>query len=331
MKMKKLKNLLVAAVLPLMLTSCWEAPNQGQDDPMTVGLWIYNTTVLQSTYALDPAAIAFRLNCLLTDKQLQGVENLNDVKTEADALEKKFLFGELTGIEENYNGVAGDYRISFDMNSDKGHSDRARGGAVIISTGGKLLTELTDNDMWVIEADQNSPLSYQASTSEQISCEGIDEYTITATPGEGGLTQYLVAVKGYKCKSHVGIYTSNWTGQYAITPQTTAPLSMATARKSTFNMSIAIQGPTFAAVDGVNQSSIRFYTTSDNVYKPACSLANGNVYRSAGEEQVWMVGNYDTEKIPSAQVMVSFVGSGDCGKVSATMTYNGENRILQAN
>jgi hypothetical protein len=44
-----------------------------------------------------------------------------------------------------------------------------------------------------------------------------------------------------------------------------------------------------------------------------------------------MVGNYDTEKIPSAQVMVSFVGSGDCGKVSATMTYNGENRILQAN
>lgn len=331
MKMKKLKYLLVAAVLPLMMTSCWEAPNQDSNDPMVAGLWIYNTAVIQSTYALDPAAIAFRLNCLLTDKQLQGVESLNDVKTEADALEKKFLFGELTHIEENYNGVAGDYRIAFEMNSDKGQSDRARGGAVIISTGEKLLTELTDHDMWVIETDATSQLSYMASATEQISCEGIDEYTITATQGEGGLTQYLVAVKGYKCKSHAGIYTSNWTGQFAITPQTTAPLSMATARKSIFNMSIAIQGPTFAAVDGVNQSSIRFYTTSDNVYKPSCAMSNGNVYRSAGDEQAWMVGNYDAEKIPSAQVMVSFVGGGDCGKVNATMTYNGENRILQAN
>ncbi|MBR3800280.1 MAG: hypothetical protein IKK35_01145, partial [Rikenellaceae bacterium] len=79
--MKTLKYLLVAAVLPLMMISCWPEPEQGQEDPMTPGLWIYNTAVIQSTYALDPAAIAFRLNCLLTDKKLQGVENLNDVLT----------------------------------------------------------------------------------------------------------------------------------------------------------------------------------------------------------------------------------------------------------
>lgn len=331
MKMKKLKYLLVATVLPLMMVSCWPEPEQGESDPMTAGLWIYNTAVVQSTYALDPAAIAFRLNCLLTDKQLQGVDNLNDVKTEAEALEKKFLFGELTRIEENYKGVAGDYRIVFDITSDKGQSDRARNGGVIISTGNKLLTELTENDMWVIEADLNEPMTYQASTSESISCQNIDEYTITATQAEGGFTRYIVAVKGYKCKSHVGVYTSDWTGEYSITPQTAEPLSMSVARKAVYGMTIAMQGPTFAALDGTNQTQLRYLTTQENIYKPACSMSNGNVYRASGEEYVSLVGNYDTEVFPSAFVMVTFSGGSDCGSVSATMTYNGENRVLSAN
>lgn len=331
MKMKKLKNLLVAAVLPLMMTSCWTPPDQTQSDPMTPGLWIYNTAVIQSTYALDPAAIAFRLNCLLTDKQLQGVANLNEVKTEAEALEMKFLFGEMTHVEENYRGVEGDYRIAFEINSDRGQSDRARGGAVIISTGNKLLTELAEGEAWIIEVDANNLLNYQASASEQITTESIAAYTIEPTQVEGGLTTYVVAIQEFKCKSHVGIYTSSWSGSYSITPQTAEPLSMGVARKATFKMSIAMQGATFAALDGVNQTNIRYLTTEDNIYKPSCSLSNGNVYRSSGEEFATLIGSYDNEVFPSAFVMVKFAGSGDCGKVSATMTYNGENRVLQAN
>ena len=330
--MKKLKNLLVAAVLPLMMTSCWEAPTQTQADPMNAGLWIYNTAVIQSTYALDPAAVAFRLNCLLTDKQLQGVNALNEVITEAEALEMKFLFGESTFIEENYKGVAGDYRILFDINSDKGQSDRVRGGAVIISTGGKLLTELTDNDMWVIESDPNNLLNYMATASEQLTCEGFADYIITASPADGGFTQYNVAIKDYVSKSQLGVYKSSWTGVYGIIPQTTSPLSMSVARKAVYSMSIAMQGPTFAALDGVNHTNIRYITTENNIYKPACSLSNGVVYRASGEEYVAMTGNYDAETFPSAFVMVKFTpAAGDCGKVMATMTYNGENRELQAN
>lgn len=331
MKMKTLKYLLVAAVLPLMMISCWPEPEQGQEDPMTPGLWIYNTAVIQSTYALDPAAIAFRLNCLLTDKKLQGVESLNDVLTEAEAHEKKFLFGEMTLIEEDYKGVEGDYRISFDLVGDRGQSDRARGGAVIISTRNKLLTEMTDNDAWIIETDANDQLNYQASASEQITCEGVDEYSITAIPSDDGFTTYRVAIKGYKCKSHVGVYTSSWLGEYGITPKTNEPLGMATARKAEFAMTIAMDGPTFAAVDGVNQSHLRLLTTEPNIYKPSCSMSGGVVYRSSGEEYVSILGKYDTEKIPSSFVIVKFSGGADCGKVSATMTYNGENRVLQAN
>ena len=330
--MKKLKYLLVAAVLPLMMTSCWEAPNQTSSDPMNAGLWIYNTAVIQSTYALDPAAVAFRLNCLLTDKQLQGVNALNEVLTEAEALEMKFLFGEMTYIEEDYKGVAGDYRILFDLNGDKGQSDRARGGAIIISTGEKLLTELTDNDMWVIELESNNVLDYMASVSEQLTCESIADYVITASPAEGGFTQYNVAIKDYVCKSQLGVYKSSWTGAYTITPQTTSPLSMGVARKATYSMSVAMQGPTFAALDGVNHTNIRYVTTENNVYKPACSLSNGVVYRASGEEYVAMTGNYNTETFPSSFVMVKFTpGAGDCGKVMATITYNGENRELTAN
>ena len=330
--MKKLKYLLVAAVLPLMMTSCWEAPNQTSSDPMNAGLWIYNTAVIQSTYALDPAAVAFRLNCLLTDKQLQGVNALNEVLTEAEALEMKFLFGEMTYIEEDYKGVAGDYRILFDLNGDKGQSDRARGGAIIISTGEKLLTELTDNDMWVIELEPNNVLDYMATASEQLTCESFADYIITASPAEGGFTQYNVQIKDYVCKSQLGVYKSSWTGVYTITPQTTSPLSMGVARKATFSMSIAMQGPTFAALDGVNHTNIRYVTTENNVYKPACSLSNGVVYRASGEEYVAMTGNYNTETFPSSFVMVKFTpGAGDCGKVMATITYNGENRELTAN
>ena len=330
--MKKLKYLLVAAVLPLMMTSCWEAPNQTSSDPMNAGLWIYNTAVIQSTYALDPAAVAFRLNCLLTDKQLQGVNALNEVLTEAEALEMKFLFGEMTYIDENYKGVAGDYRILFDINGDKGQSDRARGGAIIISTGEKLLTELTDNDMWVIELEPNNVLDYMATASEQLTCESFADYIITASPAEGGFTQYNVQIKDYVCKSQLGVYKSSWTGVYTITPQTTSPLSMGVARKATFSMSIAMQGPTFAALDGVNHTNIRYVTTENNVYKPACSLSNGVVYRASGEEYVAMTGNYNTETFPSSFVMVKFTpGAGDCGKVMATITYNGENRELTAN
>lgn len=330
--MKKLKYLLVAAVLPLMMTSCWPEPDQTASDPMNAGLWIYNTAVIQSTYALDPAAVAFRLNSLLTDKQLQGANALNEVITEAEALEMKFLFGELTLIEENYNGVAGDYRISFEMNSDKGQSDRTRGGAMIISTGEKLLTELTDNDMWVIEADPNNLLNYMATASEQLTCEGFADYIITATPAESGFTQYNVQIKDYVSKSQQGVYKSSWTGTYGIIPQTIEPLSMSVARKATYSMSIAMQGPTFAALDGVNHTHIRYLTTSNNIYKPACSMSNGVVYRASGEEYVTLSGNYDTETFPSAFVMVNFSpAGGDCGKVSATMTYNGENRVLQAN
>lgn len=331
MKMKKLKYLLMAAVLPLMMTSCWEEPDQGASDPMTAGLWMYNTAVIQSTYSLDPAAIAFRLNCLLTDKQLQGVDNLIDVKTEAEALEMKFLFGEMSRIEENYNGVAGDYRISFEMNGDKGQSDRNRGGSVIISTGGKLLTELTEDEAWIVEIDPNSRLNYMASISEQISAESVAEYTIARTLSEGGLSKYIVTVQDYQCKSHLGIYTSSWSGTYDITPQTAEPLSMGVARKAAFTMSIYMQGATFAALDGKNQTSIRYLTTEENMYKPACSMSNGNVYRSSGEEYIEMVGTYDKEVFPSSFVMVKFSSAADCGNVSATMTYNGENRVLQAN
>ena len=330
--MKKLKYLLVAAVLPFMMTSCWEAPDQTSSDPMNAGLWIYNTAVVQSTYTLDPAAVAFRLNCLLTDKKLQGANALNEVLTEAEALEMKFLFGEMTYIDENYKGVAGDYRILFDLNGDKGQSDRARGGAIIISTGEKLLTELTDNDMWVIELEPNNVLDYMATASEQLTCESFADYIITASPAEGGFTQYNVQIKDYVCKSQLGVYKSSWTGVYTITPQTTSPLSMGVARKATFSMSIAMQGPTFAALDGVNHTNIRYVTTENNVYKPACSLSNGVVYRASGEEYVAMTGNYNTETFPSSFVMVKFTpGAGDCGKVMATITYNGENRELTAN
>ncbi len=332
MKMKKLKYFLVATVLPLMMTSCWAPPEQqGGSDPMSAGLWLYNTAVIQSTYSLDPAAIAFRLNCLLTDKQLQGVDNLIDVKTEAEALEMKFLFGEMVRIEENYKGVAGDYRISFEMNGDKGQSDRNRGGSVIISTGGKLLTELTDDEAWIVEIDPNNMLNYMASISEQITAERVAEYTIARTSSEGGLSKFIVTVQDYQCKSHLGIYTSSWSGSYGITPQTAEPLSMGVARKAAFTMSIYMQGSTFAALDGTNQTSIRYLTTEDNMYKPACSMSNGNVYRSSGEEYVELVGTYDKEAFPSSFVMVKFSGGADCGKVSATMTYNGENRVLQAN
>lgn len=331
MKMKTLKYLLMAAVLPLMMISCWPEPDQGESDPMTAGLWIYNATMIQSTYALDPAAIAFRLNCLLTDKQLQGVENLQDVKTEAEALEMKFLFGEMTRVEENYKGVAGDYRITFDMTSDKGQSDRARSGSVVISTGNKLLTELTEEEAWVIDTDPNDLLSYLASATDQITTEGFATYTIAPTSAEGGLTKYVVEIENFQCRSHIGAYSSSWSGSYGITPQTTEPLSMGVARKATFAMSVAMQGGTFAALDGVNQTSIRYLTTEDNIYQPACSMSNGNVYRASGEEYASLVGTYDTELFPSAFVMVKYSGSGDCGKVSATVTYNGENRLLSVN
>lgn len=330
MRMKKLKYLLVAAVLPLMMISCWDEPEQDINDPIVAGIWLYNAAVVQSTYTLDPAAIAFRLNCLLTDKQLQGVDRLLDVKTEAEVSEMKFLFGEMTRIEENYNGVAGDYRISFDFTGDKGQSDRPRGGSVIISTGNKLLHE----GMWIIENDRNSPLSYQATTSEQVMVESIDEYTIAPRAADKGLTSFVVGVKGFGCRSHLGNYTSSWTGEYSITPQFVIDpenkkvLSMAEARKATYAVSFAIQGPTFAVLDGQYQTGIRYYTIEDNIYKPACSMSNGMVYRASGEEFAELIGSYDKEAFPSSFVVVKYTPAGtECGKVNATITYNGENRV----
>ena len=40
MRMKKLKYLLVAAVLPLMMISCWDEPEQDINDPIVAGIWL---------------------------------------------------------------------------------------------------------------------------------------------------------------------------------------------------------------------------------------------------------------------------------------------------
>lgn len=331
--MKKLKYLLVAFVLPLMMTSCWPEPEQNENDPIYAGVWLYNTAVVQSTYTLDPAAIAFRLNCLLTDRLEQGVPNLSDVLTEAEALEQKFLFGESTQIEENYEGVVGDFRISFDMTLDKGQSDRSRSGAVIISTGGKLLTDLVETgDAWIIEVDEDSNLNYVASTGEQIISEGADSYVITADKVEDDQTRYTVAIEDFECKSNLGTYSSSWRGAYSIIPQTTKTLGMAVARKCDWKMAIAMAGPTFAALDGVNQTNLIYMTMVDNVYSPDCSMSNGIVYRAQGEESVNLTGVYDTESFPSSFATVSLVAPGSkCGKVSAKINYNGEVRELTMN
>lgn len=333
MKMKKLKYFLVAAMLPFLMTSCWEEPEQTDSDPIYAGIWLYNTAVVQSTYAIDPAAIAFRLNCLLTDKQLQGVDRLDDVLTEAEAHEKKFLFGEITRIEENYNGVAGDFHLTFDISTDRGQSDRARGGSILISTGNQLLSDLAESgDAWVIEVDKNLPLNYQISDAEQVTFEGADTYTISAQAQENGYICYTVTIEGYKCKSHLGVYTSSWRGYYAITPQTDQKLSMSVVRKTEFKVATTMTGPTFAALDGVNQTNLVYQTTEENIYVPDCAMSSGNVYRKSGEEMVSIYGTYDTETFPSSFATVRFTPSGsECGSVSAKITYNGEVYTLNAN
>lgn len=326
--MKKLKFLLAAMMLPLALTSCWPEPDGGTSSPVYVGLSIYNTAVVQSTHALDPVNVAFRLNTLLSDKQAQQVESIHDVLTPADANEKKFLFGELTMIEENYMNVAGDYRITFD--DDKGQSDRARRGAFIISTGNKLLTDIVDSqDAWIISTDANALPSYLiASTSESLSVEGWASYEISAQSAQDNQITYVASFSDYKCGSNLGVYKSSLMGQYSITPNVRADklLTMAEARKAEYRFSIAISGPTFAALDGVNQTNLTYTTSSDGYWRPNCSYSNGVSYRHSGEEFVSLAGNYDKEAFPSSFVTVKFstVTTADCSKVSATINYNGE-------
>ncbi len=326
--MKNLKFLLAALMLPLALTSCWPEPNGGTSSPVYVGLSIYNTAVVQSTHTLDPVNVAFRLNTLLSDKQAQQVESIHDVRTPADANEKKFLFGELTSIEENYKGVAGDYRIVFD--DDKGQSDRARRGAFVISTGNKLLTDIVDSeDAWILSIDENDLPNYLIeSTGESIIVEGWDSYEITAQSATDNKITYLATVNNYQCKSNLGIYKSAIKGQYSITPSVSADnlLLMADARKAEYKFTTTIAGPTFAALDGVNQTNLTYTTTSEGYWRPNCSYSNGVSYRHSGEEYVVLSGNYDTENFPSSFATVKFstTSTSDCSKVTATINYNGE-------
>ena len=57
-------------------------------------------------------------------------------------------------------------------------------------------------------------------------------------------------------------------------------------------------------------------------------MSNGMVYRASGEEFAELIGSYDKEAFPSSFVVVKYTPAGtECGKVNATITYNGENRV----
>lgn len=326
--MKTLKLLLIASAASIAFTSCLN--NNGESDVPDVivkGVEMYNTAAGQSLYTLDAAAIAFRLNVLLTDAKAQDVTSLDDVLTEAGNSERNYLFGS-TGIEKDYNGVVGDYKLTFEMAGTKGQYDRTRDGAVIISTGGKLLTELAnDGGMWIIDFSDPQKLRYPdtSAASQAITVENADEYTIYPSDDANG---YTVAVKNYRSYV-ISSYTSSWTGVYNIIPQTSETLSMKTARNTVYHLNYVVSGKSMYDLAG-RQPEMRLGTISDIVYKPACGMSSGSIYKHSGEEQVAFVGSadYDTTEYPSSFAIVTFTpqnSTGDCAAlVSATITYSGQ-------
>lgn len=322
MKMKTLKFLLVASIASFALTSCLGNGDNGDIVPDTIlgGMEIHDVAAGQSLYAIDPVTIAFRLNALLTDKQLQDASTLDDVRTEFGNGEKTYLFGG-TRIEENYNGVEGDYRLTFEMAGTKGQYDRTRDGSVIISTGGKLLTDLAaDGSVWVVDFSDAQKLRYPTST-ESITVESAEEYFIESRDGE-----YVVTMKNFRSYVRSNL-ASSWSGEYSVKPQTSDLLSMKNLKKSTFNVSIGAFGKSMFDLSG-RQPEMQMTTPSSLIYKPDCGMNNGSIYRFSGEEYVsFASADYDKEKYPSQFVIVKYtpnVSEGCASMVSATITYNGQ-------
>ncbi len=317
MKMKTLKFLLVASIASFAFTSCLGSDDDGQTVPETIlrGVEIYNIANGQSIYAVDPVNIAFRLNALLTDKQLQDAATLDDVRTESGNGEKTYLFGG-TRIEENYNGVVGDYKLTFEMAGTKGQYDRTRDGSVIISTGGKLLTDLAaSGSMWIVDFSDAQKLRYFYSTTESITVESAEDYTIRAE--DGG---YVVEMKNYK--SYVrSNWASSWTGMYTVKPDTDDLLSMKNLKKSIFKVGIYASGKSMFDMGG-KQPVMRLETTRDLAYKPEGGMKDGSVYKYEGSENVTISGDYDQKVYPSNFVIVEYKATGSV--VSAMVTYNGQ-------
>ncbi len=322
MKMKTLKFLLCASIASVALTSCLGNDDDGgQTVPDTIlrGIEIHNIANGQSIYAIDPVNIAFRLNALLTDKQLQDAPTLEDVRTESGNGEKTYLFGG-TRIEENYNGVEGDYRLTFEMAGTQGQYDRRRDGSVIIKTGGKLLTDLAaSGGVWVVDFSDAQKLRYFYSNTESITVESADDYIIKAE--DGG---YVVEMKNFKSYVRSNL-ASSWTGMYTVKPDTDDLLSMKYLKKSIFKVGIYTSGKSMFDLGG-KQPVMRMETTRDFAYKPEVGMRDGSVFKYDGSVNVTISGDYDQKLYPSNFVIVEYKANGSV--VAAIITYNGQTFTL---
>ncbi|MDE5851277.1 MAG: hypothetical protein K2H25_00530, partial [Alistipes sp.] len=132
-------------VLPLALTACLDGDST--PDPMQPGYDIYNVASLQKNLALIPADAGIRLAMLLAEADKQELtDNRLDVQVDKTALRSVLFAPSVTVSPEGTQ-----YRVEY-TKSESSYSDYSYDGAIVVETGGRLLSATDAENAWEISA-----------------------------------------------------------------------------------------------------------------------------------------------------------------------------------
>ncbi|MDE6570109.1 MAG: hypothetical protein K2K43_05755 [Alistipes sp.] len=293
-------------VLPLSLTACLDGDST--PDPMQPGYNIYNVASLQKNLALIPADAGIRLAMLLAEADKLGLSNGENMYLPVEGHDqmislKEQLFSNDTSITEEGT----QYRIEY----KHGYTNESYDGAIVVETGGRLLSATDADNAWEISA-----------TGFKIYFRGTLAYEYEEVPvriyREGSAYEIEVVYSRIRYAGG-GNLTSNCSGRFTFTA-TNPSLAYSDCHvdNADYKLNGYLAGRSFSSLNTEGKATDVRYEAENLRYKQQ----NGSMRVNSGTEKCSLTGifDYDHAYYPSTTVEVVYTNG------QATVSYNGQLR-----
>ncbi|MEG1623099.1 MAG: hypothetical protein RR330_07010 [Alistipes sp.] len=322
------KLFLLAAILSVAFLSGCNDSNSTFHDPydgVGAGITIYNAAYGQNDIALDPTAVAIRLEMLLAEAEKQQVDFSTVKVTYGKALvnAKDLFFGTQTTIVKTTEGV---YTITYNGSTPGRLDYYYRRGAYVVNTFNHRLS--ADGQPWTVTLGQAGMVCWSVGPfGDKIEMQIQEMGATTITRQETRYSISFLNFKAYLANSRK--YTSDWSGDFYFTTSVNADdLSYSAQQEAVFTLLGGARGASLYTLNNTTPLHLSYAISAANPLKWDPSKSSSFRLIVGGEETATLTStaDYNVADYPASSVTVTRTLNDKV--VSIKVSYNGITIIL---